>query len=260
MLDSLCSPTRLEIDFAGLGVEPGDVLLVHSSLSALGWVIGGAPTVVRSLIDRLGPNGTLVMPAATPLCADPADWPPPGIPEDCHDAVREHLPVFDPAVTPTTMGVIAETLRTWPGTVRSDHPLESVCARGPMAHRIVGKHSLAFCEGPGTPFEQVVNLDARVLLLGVGFNRCTLLHFAESQVANRRTEKSRYALMRDGKRVWVEVDDMAADRDRLFPQVGSAFLEAGRAVQGRVGNAEAVLFGARDLVAFATAHMEGLPG
>ena len=59
---------------------------------------------------------------------------------------------FDPATSPTTLGAIPETFRTWPGTLRSDHPLESVCARGAAAAAVVREHPLDFSEGPGTPF------------------------------------------------------------------------------------------------------------
>ena len=54
------SGARLADDLRVLGVRPGGVLMVHTRMSALGWVIGGTETVVRSLLDVLGPDGTLV--------------------------------------------------------------------------------------------------------------------------------------------------------------------------------------------------------
>ncbi|HLL34713.1 MAG TPA: AAC(3) family N-acetyltransferase, partial [Streptomyces sp.] len=56
------------------GVRPGETLLAHSSLSSLGWVNGGAVAVVRALLDVLGPDGTLVVPAQTADLSDPATW------------------------------------------------------------------------------------------------------------------------------------------------------------------------------------------
>ncbi len=85
----------LEEDFATIGVTHGMTLMVHSSLSSIGWVVGGAPTVVRALLSVLGESGTLVMPAATPLGTDPANWSSPRLPEAWLADVREHLPVFD---------------------------------------------------------------------------------------------------------------------------------------------------------------------
>jgi hypothetical protein len=62
---------------AGSGVRPGGVLLVHSSLRALGWVSGGPLTVVHALLDLLGPDGTLVVPSQTADNRDPSTWTPP---------------------------------------------------------------------------------------------------------------------------------------------------------------------------------------
>ncbi|MBW8821656.1 MAG: AAC(3) family N-acetyltransferase, partial [Streptomyces sp.] len=57
-----------------LGVRSGEILLVHSSLSALGWVCGGPVAVVQGLLDALGPDGTLVVPTQTGDLSDPAVW------------------------------------------------------------------------------------------------------------------------------------------------------------------------------------------
>ena len=78
------------------------------------------------------------------------------------------------------MGAIPEAFRSYPGTLRSNHPLVSVCANGPRAHGDHCATRAGILRGPGTPFEKLYELDAWTLLLGVGFNRCTSLHYAES--------------------------------------------------------------------------------
>lgn len=243
-------------DLMTIGIESNMTLMVHSSLSAIGWVLGGAPTVVEALLEVIGNQGTLVMPAATPNCADPASWDAPIISDTWLDIVREHLPVFNPKITPTTMGAIAECFRTWPGTRRSVHPLSSVCANGPLAEDIVSEHALDFSEGNGTPFEKLHKLDSWILLLGVGFNRCTALHFAEFQVDNRRVKKSRFPMVKDGRRVWVAVEDMATDNSTHFPIVGDQFLNFGKALTGSIGEAGSTLFRMGDLVSFASSYFE----
>jgi aminoglycoside 3-N-acetyltransferase len=246
----------LRRDLSAIGVELGTTLLVHSSLSAIGWVLGGAPAVVRALIAAVGEDGNLVMPAATPHCADPATWREPRIPEAWIDEARQHLPPFDVRTTPTVMGAIPEAFRNWPGTVRSEHPLESVCARGPRADEITRDHPLAFSEGPGSPFARLYDLDCRILLLGVGFNRCTALHFAESLVARRRVMTVRFPRLEGGRRKWVEVPNVADDNNRHFPVIGAQYLAARRATEGKVGEADAVCARMRDLVDFAREYFE----
>src|SRR5262245_47495885 len=229
---------RILADLHTLGVERGTTLVVHSSLRSIApdaKVAGGAATVVDALIDAIG-NGTLAMPAATPRCAEPTAEP------------------FDRATTPTTMGAIAEAFRTWPGTLRSDHPLESVCARGPHAADITRAHPLAFSEGPGSPFAKLHDLDARILLLGVGFNRCTAFHFAESLSAKRRTMMVRFARVVDARREWLEVPNVADDLDTHFPIIGARYGD--RAARGTIGNARSTLVSMRDLVAFARAYFD----
>jgi len=69
-------------DLVRLGVAPGDLLLLHSSLSSLGWVAGGAQAAVLALLDALGPRGTLVVPAQSGDNSDPSDWSRPPVPQD----------------------------------------------------------------------------------------------------------------------------------------------------------------------------------
>jgi aminoglycoside 3-N-acetyltransferase len=225
--------------------------MVHCALGRVGYVIGGPATLIRALLDVLGPEGTLVMPAESPQAADPAAWNDPRVLAEWHATIREHLPEFDALTTPTTMGALAEAFRTFPGTLRSNHPLVSVCANGAAAAPITAEHSLEFCEGRGTPFEKLYDQDASVLLLGVGFNRCTTLHYAESLVPARRTTISRYPLLEGGVRRWVEKPDMASDRGEHFPEVGRRFFAQGQVRVGRIGAADCMLFSNRKLVDFA---------
>lgn len=246
--------TSLRRDFAGIGVTGEMTLLVHSSLSSIGWVVGGAATVVRALLGVLGERGTLVMPAATPHCTDPATWASPRVPEAWLAEVREHLPIFDPRTTPTARGAICETFRTWPDTLRSNHPVESVCARGAASTTITCEHPLAFSEGRGGPFEKLYDLDCRVLLLGVGFNRCTALHFAESLVGKRRVKTLRFPLLEHGQRVWTEVPNVADDNDTHFPVIGREYVSAEGVRHGTIGDARSMLFPMRGMVDFAVKY------
>ena len=77
---TLATVDSLQTDFKALGIETGMVLLVHSSLSALGWVCGGAVAVIIALQKVLGETGTLVMPTHSTDLSDPSQWENPSVP------------------------------------------------------------------------------------------------------------------------------------------------------------------------------------
>lgn len=236
-MSDINTTASLAADFVQLGLRPGAIVMVHSSLRRIGWTDGGPVTVIEALLEVLGPHGTLVMPAESPQLAEPG---------------TRH--VFDPRTTPTTMGAIPEAFRSYPGTHRSNHPLGSVCANGSRAQEITAEHALELYEGRGTPFEKAYQLDAWTLLLGVGFNRCTSLHYAESLVPNRRTMISRFPIVENGVRVWVEKLSMGTDNGTHFPIVGQRFVDQGRVRSRKVGSADALLFSTRALVDFAEGY------
>jgi aminoglycoside 3-N-acetyltransferase len=111
---------RIASDLAAAGLARGGTVLVHSSLSSLGRVEGGAETVTGGLLDALGPDGTLLMPALS------------------YAAVTAACPRFDLRSTPSNIGLIPETFRRMPGVLRSLHPTHSVCGVGPRAEALLG--------------------------------------------------------------------------------------------------------------------------
>ncbi|MEV5899524.1 AAC(3) family N-acetyltransferase, partial [Streptomyces sp. NPDC052127] len=130
----LVTRDSLAAELRALGVEPGEILLVHSSLSSLGWVCGGAVAVVRGLLDAIGPDGTLVVPTQSGDLSDPALWSNPPVPAQWWERIRTAMPAYDPLITPALgVGVIPETVRTWPGALRSAHPQTSFAALGARA-------------------------------------------------------------------------------------------------------------------------------
>jgi aminoglycoside 3-N-acetyltransferase len=246
-----CTREGLAGDLVALGVRRGSVLLLHSSLKALGWVCGGPVAVVQALRDALGPDGTLVVPTHTPDNTDPAGWRHPPVPESWWPVIRAHMPPFDPAVTPSRwMGAVADTVRTWPGARRSDHPQVSFAAVGPAAEAVVADHRLDDMLGERSPLGAVHRLDGDVLLLGVGYGRNTSLHLAEYRLPNppRRWEGS--AVRAAGSRAWTRWEDVDTDEGD-FDELGAAFDAAGGARTGRVGAAECRLMSQRALVDFA---------
>jgi len=238
-------------DLARLGVREGDVVIVHSSLSKLGWVCGSSQAVIQALLRAIGPEGTLVMPAHSGNWSDPAEWQNPPVPPEWVDIIYEEMPAFDPASTPTWgMGHIAETFRAYPGTVRSSHPQVSFCANGKHAADIVSEHPLTPQFGLDSPLGKLYKLNAKVLLIGVGYDSCTSFHLAEATLPGMPEKKMGAAIMEDGKRVWKWFTDYVYDADDF--NILGAHYELERDVhRGEVGHADCALFDMRSAVDYA---------
>ncbi|WP_307836818.1 aminoglycoside N(3)-acetyltransferase [Acrocarpospora phusangensis] len=241
-------------DLLALGVTPGDTVLLHSSMKSLGYVVGGVQAVVQAFLDALGPTGTLVVPTQTGDNSDPAGWRNPPVPEEWWPVIRSQSPGYDPAVTPSRwMGLLPETVRTWPGAVRSAHPWLSFAAIGAHAETVTGGHRLDDALGEDSPLGALYRLDGKVLLLGVGHDSNTSLHLGEwRQESPPRGPHGASIRRADGTSEWVTWTDVLEKEDD-FEELGAAFEAAGGVTFGQVGSATARLMPQRAAVDFATA-------
>jgi aminoglycoside 3-N-acetyltransferase len=249
----------IQDDLSALGVTPGMVLLVHSSLSSLGWVCGGSVAVVLALEAALGPEGTLVMPAHSGDLSEPSYWKNPSVPETWWATIRQTMPPFDVNMTPTRgVGAIPECFRKQVGTRRSTHPSASFAARGPHADAIVGEHTLDFPMGEGSPLARMYDLDGWILLLGADYQCVTSLHLAEhrARYPRKKQVKQGAPTLVEGRREWVEYQDIDSD-DSDFSEIGVSFVEkTGLVRSGRVANGKAQLIPQRPFIDYAVGWME----
>jgi aminoglycoside 3-N-acetyltransferase len=249
---------RIVRDLRGLGIEPGQTLLVHASLRSLGRVPGGAPAVVAALREAVGPPGHVVVPTGTEenskssrVYQERIAMLTPAEVEEYHLA----MPAFDKGATPSGMGTISEALRTAAGAARSAHPQSSFAAVGPEADLLMADHPLECHLGPDSPLGKLAKAEAQVLMIGVGYRAFTGFHLAE-YLYTPRPPKQTYACVvanADGRR-WAEYEDVVLD-DQKFDDIGE-YLEKHMAVKrGKVGHAECRLVPLAAAVEFAAEWM-----
>ncbi len=220
---------QLLADLRILGISPGSVLAVHASLSSLGYVQGGAETVIAALMEAVGPEGALVMlhdRFSPPVPRDEADrtaglaW-----------KVRK-LPWSD-LQGRTGMGRIADTFAQRPDV-----------ARGPQRQHVLvawGRRAGWLCQG----WQSIMDAGGRILMLGVQMDRCSVLHLVEQRVSLPPALAQRLyhdlpasILVRYPREQWaVGVSGAYLD----FLKVQRAVEDAGLLHRGRVGQAQALL-------------------
>jgi aminoglycoside 3-N-acetyltransferase len=228
--------------------------MVHTRMSALGWVVGGSETVVRSLLDV---TGTLMAYASW---ADHV-YALSDRPDEHREAYAAEPPLWDPATgeVDPDYGRIPERLRTWPGTLRSVHPEASVVANGPRAEWLVSPHEDGY--GAGSPFARLVEAGGDVLMLGAPLETVTLLHHAEAIASAPGKRMITYEI---AGRSYTDIEtsggaypyaSLGLEADE-FEVIARDALAAGVGVRGQVGAAECHLFPAAELVRFAVAWID----
>lgn len=244
--------------FREVGMLPGMNVMVHTSLSSLGYVCGGAQAVIQALLETVTKEGTIMMPTQSWKNLDPDAGVHPEASEDEWQAIRDNWPAYDKRLTPTnTMGVVAETFRLWLWSYRSDHPARSVAANGKHATDLTINHDLSNIFGDGSPIGRLYALDGYVLLIGVGYDKNTSLHLADARAVypgkHMVTEHS--AVFEGGKRVWKAYETLYVD-GKDFCQIGEAFEKTYQVNKVTLGNATLRLMRQRELVDFAVKWIE----
>lgn len=172
-----------------LGVREGMNLLVHSSLRKLGPIDGGADTVIDSLLELLGPAGTLMMSTVS-------------------GNVNRDQPVFHVELTPGTVGILSNIFRKRAGVIRSLHPVHSIAAFGPKAEFFCSGHLEANTPwSEDSPYGKLMRNDGFILFLGTNFRANTCMHALEieARVPGLHTKESSSLYIYDYDGKWQEI-------------------------------------------------------
>ncbi|SCG55583.1 aminoglycoside N(3)-acetyltransferase [Micromonospora halophytica] len=248
--------SQLVAGLVELGVETGDTVLVHSSLSAFGFVAGGSITVCQALAAAVGPTGTIAMPGFTPQLVHPAAWRPERLDGADPLTISQEMPAFDVAATPVaaTIGAVPECFRGLPGTVRSDHPHTSFLANGALAADVTGHHPVSYRLSGAGPLGRLWDAGAKILMLGTSWNSCTALHLAEYSTAYPGRSRGRWPVPLPGPAgvSWAAADELLV-WEGDFDALGDAFERARpeAVTVATVGAATCRQVGIRELVRFA---------
>lgn len=239
-----------------LGINRGDLLLIHSSFSSLGNVIGGAQAVIEGILDALGPEGTLVMPTLSM--------------RNFSNAYREwHIG------RPSDTGYLTDYFRTLPGVLRSDQATHSVAALGPLARELTWEHAARgprdcifgeFAFGHASPWQKLYDLNGKVVFIGVQMDVNTLKHLIEAQLVETRllavAAPEKRARLREG--IWRHEhyeQVVAGSTERMWPFYDGLRMQAeldrqGLIAHARCGSAEWLCLDIRAMADTTTAILE----
>lgn len=222
-----------------LGVRRGDRVLLHSSLSKFGYVDGGAKSVIRALLDTVGPLGTLLVPTLT---ATPKDGP--------------HCPPrFDVRNTPSWTGRISETVRQMPEAIRSLGPTHSVAALGADARSLLAGHE--DCRTPCgecSPYVKLAEVEGKIIFFGVTLDSNTTFHSAEELAGvpyHLQSEPTRCHIVdENGRELERECMLHYWGYERRFGDMEEALLAKGILRRGWIGAAQTLVVESRPMLDF----------
>jgi len=239
--DEMLTRQQLVKDLRSLGLQTGMDVMVHSSMSKIGAVEGGAETVVDALLEVVGRSGTLLMPSFN------------------HRAAQ----VYNRMATPTTNGAIPDAFWRRPDAVRSEHATHAVAALGRRAETYCANHLEAGCWAPESPIGQLVHGGGWLLALGVTHWTTTAYHVAEESVPSACNDPfgAIHKVVGDDGAV-EEVWGLAFRRGpcpvQVAPKLDDALDRRGLQRRGKVGAADCEFVRAEDLYKVRREHLKSV--
>jgi aminoglycoside N3'-acetyltransferase len=256
------SARNIAADLRRLGVEPGDALMLHASLRAVGPVEGGADGLIDGIEQAVGPEGTLLMILGAVVAHEWVNQ----RPEAERAGLLADAAPYDPLTAPVLpeVGTLAEVFRVRPGTMVTDNPSGRFAARGARAADLLRNAPWDDYYGPDSPLDRLCRMGGRVLRLGASPDTTTVLHFAEylADVPDKRRVRRHYRVMGAAGPETRAVECLDDERgivdwpgEDTFALILGAYRATGRVATGRVGKADGELIEAADIVDFGARWM-----
>jgi aminoglycoside 3-N-acetyltransferase len=250
------SRNDLATGFRALGIRPGDTVMVHASVRAVGEVAGGPDQIHLALKEALTPEGTLMMYASCPQYYDEVGRG--NLSAEQERELLEKLPAFDPSTARSQRenGALVELLRTYPGSFVNPHVARFV-AWGRQAGYLLSKQPWSYAFGHDSALERFLQLEGRILLIGCDHDTVTFLHYAEHivPIPGKRIARFKVPVLEDGRRVWRDMEEVDTSGDghpnwpdRFFARLVDTWLARTGNSGGYVGNARCFLLDARGLL------------
>lgn len=241
-LPTLWTRERIAEDLRTLRILPGDALIVHASLRAIGTVEGGPDAVLEALREVVGPEGTILAPAFNREnyageAPDAGSMPAEGV---CVDEV----------------GALAARVAYHPDAARSDHPVLSFAALGPNAAFLTDGAPYHYPFGTNSPLARLHRLNGGILLIGVGHERSAALCLAE--VWADAPYARRLARVKTGPGAQLEMEG-APGCMAGFGKIEPVLRQARILKTGYVGNAPSQYMRVQHVVSMAIEMLRGDP-
>ncbi|MEG0691692.1 MAG: AAC(3) family N-acetyltransferase [Oscillospiraceae bacterium] len=225
--------SELMNDMQKLGLVASDTILVHSSLKSVGEVENGADGVLDAFCEYLS-SGLLVMPGHT--------W----------SYINAENPMFDLLESPTCVGVLTELFRKRKDVYRSLHPTHSLLAYGHGAKQfVIGQEQFATPCAPDSCYGMLEKMDGKVVLVGVDFSRCTLVHCVEevAKITGRLTDTQEQLSIKkeDGEIIAVPSYRHQNANSSYYVKLQPVLEDRNVLIKGKLGDADVLVCKMKDL-------------
>jgi len=242
--------------FRSLGLNGGEIVELHGSLKAIGLVSGGPNTICDALLQVLSHEGTLIMSAQYSTNSDPAHWEHPPVDIEAFEIIREsHPPYLGKATVLAWMGSLAQALQLKDDTEFSDHPSMAVMAHGKQGKWLTMDAPLTPAFGLDSPYHKAIQLKAKVLLIGVDYDRITGMHVAEALSKKRPYIVESATILQHGHNKRIKFLDYDYDSD-VFKVIGAEFEKKHNVPSIMLGNATCKLIDLNTLHDFTLAYFK----